>query len=197
MLKRYYEGEGVEAEDADTAVSTLTLVAALVLTIPFGMIGNFGPDYWSWLSDEHARCVVDGNNFPSARHMYNFVFNLLNTTIYSSISAIIMAMIYYLFRPKQSDVFQKWWFRGRWALVFILVAVAICIISIMTLSGGVLAAQWYVSFSGDLCMLWSNVGPWYTGSDAVDARVGRYFWVMGLGVGGIFFCLVSGFILML
>ena len=33
-------------EDADSAVNTISVVAALMLTIPFSILGSFNSDYW-------------------------------------------------------------------------------------------------------------------------------------------------------
>jgi hypothetical protein len=83
-LRKYFEGVDIEPEDADNAVNTLTLVAALVLTIPFGLLGTFGHETWEWISDSLDACTAAGHDVRySSTHMFQSVFDCLNATIYS------------------------------------------------------------------------------------------------------------------
>ena len=64
--------------------ASTVLVAALVLTIPFGLLGTFGHETWEWISDSLDACIAAGVEVRSgATHMFQSVFNCLTATIYS------------------------------------------------------------------------------------------------------------------
>ena len=79
-LRRYVLTINVDPQDADGAVNTLTLVAALVLTIPFIILIGFGQEYWDHISEVVGAC--DTTNV-TAEKMFLSVFRALNATIYA------------------------------------------------------------------------------------------------------------------
>lgn len=94
-LKRYLTGLDLDLQVVDTCVNTLTLVNALVLTIPFSVMVDLGGGFWSDLYDvmDHYDCL----------HWYNYYYthvrNNLLSTLYFSIAAIMIAVFYYILRP--------------------------------------------------------------------------------------------------
>lgn len=48
-LREIFVGKYVTSEDIDNVVNTLTLVNALILTIPYGIMSSTGPDYWDYV----------------------------------------------------------------------------------------------------------------------------------------------------
>jgi hypothetical protein len=94
-LKRYLTGLDLDLEVVDNCVNTLTLVNALVLTIPFGVMVDLGGEFWSNLYTimETYGCT------EWYSYYYTHVRNNLLSTLYFSIAAIIIAVFYYILRP--------------------------------------------------------------------------------------------------
>lgn len=94
-LKRYLTGMDLDLEVVDNCVNTLTLVNALVLTIPFSVMVDLGGEFWSNLYTimETYGCTEWYDYY------YTHVRNNLLSTLYFSIAAIIIAVFYYILRP--------------------------------------------------------------------------------------------------
>jgi|MDTB01.1.fsa_nt_gb hypothetical protein len=94
-LKRYLTGMDLDLEVVDNCVNTLTLVNALVLTIPFSVMVDLGGEFWAnlYIVMEEYGCTNWYNYY------YTHVRNNLLSTLYFSIAAIIIAVFYYILRP--------------------------------------------------------------------------------------------------
>ena len=83
MLFRYVKGSGVSPEDVDGIMNTMTLVTALVMTIPFGMLSFLGPSTWEWISDASAACPeTDSPPRITAHAIYLSVYALMNVCLF-------------------------------------------------------------------------------------------------------------------
>ena len=150
-LMKLVKGEDLSAEDADTAVNTLTLVCALILTIPFSVMGSIGRDFWENSAATALTCPQASRAPDFMRHSLTQALTTMHAMTYSSIGAIVLAVGYYLLRPKADDVFQDWWSRGRFPVIFILCLTATAVVATMTLYGQLVAYQLLVGFNSDLC----------------------------------------------
>ena len=100
-----------------------------------------------------------------------------------SVTSITMTVFFYLLRPKEKAVFEQWWPRGRWVLLFIFVASAACIIGALSISIDIVTSQWFVTLTPEsLCDVLSKQGDAY--ARYREAMIG------GLGFLG-FFTLLS------
>ena len=84
-IKKFILGVGVVPADADHAVDTLTVVSALLLTVPFLVLVFTDFKYWAVLNDSLATCTEfpHGDTAAStAEKMFLSVYRGLNTTIY-------------------------------------------------------------------------------------------------------------------
>ncbi len=58
-------GVGLDYTDADNAVNTVTLVAALMLTIPFSVMGTFGNQFWDQLQQDLSVCNPPNDRYAN------------------------------------------------------------------------------------------------------------------------------------
>jgi hypothetical protein len=149
-------------------------------------VGNFGHDYWDWLLKTVNNCP-QGKYFITAHKVFDVTYNLLNATIYSSVTGMILAVLYYLLRPSDKTTFEAWWVRGKYAVLFILGASTTALVCALSLSGNALTAQWYFGFETEMCMV----------ANVEDRPYARYQAAMGSGMFFLAFLTAVGTILML
>lgn len=118
-LMDVFIGDDVTNEDVDSIVNTITLMNALVLTIPYGIMSSAGYDYWDWVQDTLKQC-------PSTKFTFDQDFNqfgrAFHAVIYSAITILLVAMAYYLLRPRTVMKFRRWWKAGARYVIFIMLA---------------------------------------------------------------------------
>ena len=98
-LKRYLTGLDLELDVVDNCVNTLTLVNALVLTIPFGVLLDLGHSFWTELDV----IMIEGGCEEWVNYYYFHTRNNLLMILYASIAAIVIATFYYVLRPDFTD----------------------------------------------------------------------------------------------
>ena len=148
---KIYTGAGIKVEDIDTAVNTLTLVDALLLTIPFASFGLLNSSYWDWLYN--LPCNNANGSYLGDYYMFyydNVIQQLWITTI-SSVTGISIAVFYYLLRPSDNTEFLLWWSHGKYPFCFMLIFCTICVIAVLSTAGWFLNG-WYVVGSEQFCL---------------------------------------------
>jgi hypothetical protein len=112
-------GEGLASEDVSEGINALALVNALFLTLPFGLIAAMTPDYLSGLKTALDACpnseTTTGIGYTAASKSLR---RACEATIISALSALILSIIYYLFKRNEDRNFREWWPKGR-ILVFV------------------------------------------------------------------------------
>jgi hypothetical protein len=107
--------------DFDTAVNSMALVNALVITIPFGLITSFNKEFWDGLMDQLKECEPGDGIFSelSSRGIktsdpdrvfdwfYDGFIHDTSTTVFASMCGIILATFYYIFKPGDSAMLTK------------------------------------------------------------------------------------------
>jgi hypothetical protein len=148
-------------EDADNAVNTMALVAALLLTIPFSLVGSLNQEYWDDLAETINGCkpAVPAESSPQA--VFMTVFRPLNALVYFSMGAIMLAVFYFLLRPSENDMFEAWWKRGRFALALILVSAVSAVVCAFTVYNTLVAGQVFMGFSDNICEIARVEGATY------------------------------------
>jgi hypothetical protein len=143
-IKRYYSGDGLEMEDADTVMNTLSMVNALLLTIPFSIINGLGNEFWDWLELSIADC--EDSQYHSTAE--NLVLPLY-LAVFCTILSLIIAVMYYFLRPRKH--FLIWWkFRGKWSVATTMLTTAIAVLVILILFSTLMG--WFVTSSDSLCV---------------------------------------------
>jgi hypothetical protein len=152
-LKKMLQGQDVVPADADTAVNTFTLVVALLLAIPFGVSSSVNMDYWNQLKEALQACdnltIDEANEFWL--HIYDSTADLIYGSAYCAMISIILAVLYYLFRPTDDKLFGKWWNRGKYVVGLIFLGTTITIIFTLTFVGN--AMGYYSNTSTRICVL--------------------------------------------
>lgn len=137
----------ISVEDADTLVNAFSLVAALVLTVPFSMVTALGSDYWDWLKANLKTCGIGSGNedyFSS----YAYLTNALNATVYSAILCLLLAVTYYILRPKDKH-FGVWWRTGKLAVLGMFFTLISSVISGLVVFGSF--CGFYAAGTEELC----------------------------------------------
>ncbi len=151
-LLKFFEGYDLGPEEIDTLINMVTLVNALILTIPPGIITDYSFDTWDGMRTLIASC---GYNDSEDVFMAN-VYNPLNTcfwgSLYCGALGLFLAIIYFFFRPTKTADFRKWWRNGGMItslIICFLTALSACftVVTIM------LILVWFASPSNHVCNL--------------------------------------------
>ena len=117
-------------EDFDPGVNAMALLCGLVLSIPYTVVENINYDHLDWLKASLAAC-------PRQRD-YNFVYNIYRATytctVYFSISGMIIATFYFLFKRNDDEDYRTWRDKARWMVFFLFITTALAIISLVFLT---------------------------------------------------------------
>ncbi len=145
-LRDMFIGHEVTSDDIDNVVSTLTLMNALILTIPYGIMSSADNQYWDWMEDTLKACVK-----TKFKYADNFVLfsDSFNAVVYCTIADLLIAMVYYLLRPKSDKKFRAWWKSARYVILMLLSGTAISVISLVAVSAWLFS--WYMIPTSKLC----------------------------------------------
>ena len=145
-LRDMFVGKDVCSEDVDNVVATLTLMNALIITIPYGLMGNLSNSFWDWVQITLAAC-------PTTKFKYSVSFasfkNAFSSVIYSCIACLVMAMFYYLLRPREVNKFRSWWKTARYVVIFLLGGTVCAVVSLISISAWMFA--WYIIPTDEYC----------------------------------------------
>jgi len=96
----------------DSGVSAFALLNALVLTIPYGVIMNLNGEFYDKLYASWLTCEVDKPNMAKQSGgegtFHDYLISNLSVANYGSISGLIMATLYYVFKPTDSTALSRW-----------------------------------------------------------------------------------------
>jgi hypothetical protein len=87
---------GGEPEGIDSAVNAMALLNALVLTIPYGVMGSLDNGFWDWLKESfdvncQGKSLSDDTTWGQA---HGNILSAISCTTYSAISAMIMGTMF-------------------------------------------------------------------------------------------------------
>ena len=90
----------------------MVLVCALVLTVPFGFFQYFNKEFFEDMKEDIDRCHANYSEedfYFDYNHETTETLNNVITCIMSSLCALIMAVLYYLFKPDpfEMEVFMR------------------------------------------------------------------------------------------
>ena len=137
----FYSGNNIDKETLDSSVNAQALLCALVLTIPFGVIGNLNFDFYDAVQINSIAC--EKNDYNTAHHL---ITTSLIFVIYSSVSGLIFCTIYYIFRPL--DI-HAWWGRGKYFYFLLFALTSSSVRSLLNLT--TLLIGFYALASDDYC----------------------------------------------
>lgn len=94
-VMNFVEGFGVLNDDVDTTVNNLTLVQALLLTIPPGIITSLNgvTGVWESLKANIAACNIANTDSVWIDYVYNPIWRTLFGAITAGVSGILLAVV--------------------------------------------------------------------------------------------------------
>lgn len=154
-LCTFWDGTTIGSSEIDSAIGTFTIVNAVILEIPFNVIGNMNYVFWDWLEVSLNDCDNTGGLYTQIQ---NYMQNSLYVVIYSTISGIMISILYFILRPTDVAKFAVWWRRGRWVVLLNIICTIVSILAIITVFS--LISEAYVDSSAHICTLYSgSTGP--------------------------------------
>lgn len=141
----YVENQ-LTTQQADSIVNTITLLNALLLTIPFSIVGSLNNSYWDWLEVSINKCTVAPFDWHS---VYDKFQNAIFASVYPTLISLVLAVLYYLLRPEEPTVFRIWWKRSKGVIIITMINTIVSIISILTLLGYLV--NYFVNSTAFLC----------------------------------------------
>lgn len=96
-------------DDPDSAMSAMALICALVVTIPFGVFALVNDDFLTRLKATVESCP-DGMAYGGKTYK-NIYFGFVGSpclTLYSAIMGLIIASIYFIFKPTKGKDIERW-----------------------------------------------------------------------------------------
>lgn len=92
---RYIYGIGLQLQIVDTFLNTLSLINALIVTIPFGVMSMYGADFWDSL-EQSMKQHGCGSQFDD---VYNSIRGNINAVLCFSLIPLLITTLYYIVRP--------------------------------------------------------------------------------------------------
>jgi len=123
--------ESVHHEDFDGGVNAMALLCALMLSIPFEIVGNLDYGNLTTMKEMFQSCNSDELDFEGVYRTYRGSFL---ATVYWSIAGMILATFYFLFKRTGEDDYKEWRWKARWLVIslFFSTAFAICSLILLT-----------------------------------------------------------------
>ena len=150
-LQEYVNVQETDVEDIDSAVNTLAIVSALLVTVPYGVVTAFDHSYWDWLQNVPCADTIQEFGGQSYNHFYlKNVIQQLWMSLFSSMLGIGLTVFYYMLRPGDPEIFKIWWRRGRWAVFMIFVCAFVAVMITLAMAGWILNG-WYVVSTDTFC----------------------------------------------
>lgn len=145
-LREMFVGHEVVGEEVDNVVNTLTLMNALILTIPYSLMSAADHNYWDWVQQTLDEC--ESKSFSFGEDFWIFK-NSYNAVVYSTMSSLVMSLIYYLLKPRQLAKFRRWWKHARYVILMTLVGTVCSVVSLVAVSCWLFA--WFIIPTNMLC----------------------------------------------
>lgn len=131
----------------DEAVNAQALVCALILTIPFGVVGNFNFEYYETIQTISINC--EQYDYKQA---HSILTRALLSVIYSSIIGLIFSTLYYILRPIN---IKLWWNRGKYFYLLLFAITTTSVISLLNLTSTIIG--YYALAPDGYCSSYSNL----------------------------------------
>jgi hypothetical protein len=129
----FYKNDDVSVDEVDLIVNTVTLVNALILTVPFGIMTSLTSSSMDEFKSNVLQCLVEGETSTqkglqfktqsdvevAIEEQYSWMTKSTLVSIYLPLISLILAVLYYLVRPskgnngEENKQFSEWWGRGR------------------------------------------------------------------------------------
>lgn len=105
----FFISENHIVDDPDAGIGALSLVCALILTIPYGIFQFLTSDFFDALYIQMLTCKdgrsINGRNY---QEVFDRMISSLAATIFGSMMGLILSSFYYIFQPLAGKDIEKW-----------------------------------------------------------------------------------------
>ena len=100
-------------------IGMFTLVQALLLTISPSLMLNLSGGTWDSLQQNIAQCNVPNTDSLWYNQIFIPLWNFIIASITTECLGLVLAVQYFLFRPKGKEAFIKWWNMGFYGMILL------------------------------------------------------------------------------
>eukprot|EP01031_Cornospumella_fuschlensis_P020008 gene20008-24514_t len=119
------------------------------------MVTALNYDFWDWFKEHNKDCGI-GHGNEDYFNSYALLMNSLNATVYSAILCLLLAVTYYIFRPKDQH-FPIWWKTGKLAVLGMFFTLISAVISGLVVFGSF--TGFYAAGTAELCDVKKHENP--------------------------------------
>jgi hypothetical protein len=132
-IQRFFSEDetGASYDDFDAGVNSMALLCGLVLGVPYQVLSSLDYSNLDWLKAELALCPKDDWQY---NHIYTGYRMAYTGTVYFSISGMVFATFYFLFKRNDLQDFLVWRRKARWMVVIQFFTTAMAMISLILLT---------------------------------------------------------------
>jgi hypothetical protein len=151
-LYEFYHGTCL-VEDVDVSMNTAIFINGILMSIPFGLSTSMSYDYWDWLNVSVYKCfsdiLSDDEKVHFLRYMELEIKSYLSASLFSATIGVLLSIIYFLFRPRESLRFYTWFKRAKCAITLIFMISAFSVISVFICAA--MNLRYYNQSSESIC----------------------------------------------
>jgi len=124
----------IHPEDFDAGVNAMALLCALLLSVPYDIIANIDKNYLNFLQQQLDLCAEHEKSAFGYDLIYATYRGSFLATVYMSISGMILATFYFLFKRTDEEDYKVWRKKARWLVISLFLATASAICSLILLT---------------------------------------------------------------
>ena len=140
----------VHYEDYDAGVNALALLSALMLSIPYEVIGHVNYEYLDFLHEQLNECAEGDSSHLGYGQIYSLYRGSFLATVYMAISGMILATFYFLFKRNNTADYLLWRKKARWLVISLFLSTALAIMSLILLTN-MLFDYYLISSEENMC----------------------------------------------
>lgn len=118
----------VRHDDFDSGVNAMALLCALVLSVPYQVAGTLDYDNLDWMKGQVDECEDTSWTYGVVYTGYRITFIM---TVYFSISGMIIATFFFLFKRNNDFDYKIWRSKARYMVVLLFLCTALAIIALI------------------------------------------------------------------
>jgi len=104
----------VESTSYETVFTAISIVSALLLTIPFNAAQLFNDNFFESFSSAVASCPTDKgwgkdfNSISAQNNLFNRINEVSTNSFFSSLLGITLSTVYFVLKPSDLNMLSKW-----------------------------------------------------------------------------------------
>ena len=132
-IARFFDEDetGASYDDFDAGINAMALLCGLVLGVPYQVLSSLDYSNLDWLKAELSLCPKDDWQYY---HIYSGYRIAYTGTVYCSISGMVVATFYFLFKRNNIEDYLVWRRKARYMVIIQFIATAAAMISLILLT---------------------------------------------------------------